>query len=67
MAAEKALTLSCRRRKLFDQNGMPILIHSDSTCNDSYIQLLQQMKVDLSEKRLKQSLQYFKSQRSGLL
>jgi hypothetical protein len=37
VAAEKALTLSCRRRQLFDQHGMPILIHNDSHINDAYL------------------------------
>jgi len=40
ITSEKALTLSCRRRQLFDQHGMPFLIREDSAMNDEYLRML---------------------------
>ena len=37
----KALHMHCRRGKLIDKNGMPILVEKDPNNRDKYVEFLQ--------------------------
>ena len=53
---KQALILACRRGRLIDRNGMPMLVENDSAHRDRFMAQMQTIRFDVSKESLSSTL-----------